>query len=149
MEQNKLEIQLTTEPNETVKDYLKAGLTAFNDQYTDQLKLIREGKNTLHLSIFEMDREGKIVGALMGRIYWNWLSIDDFFVDRSHRGMGLGSRLIREAEQQARAKNCKHALVKTFSFQAQPFYEKHGFEVCGILEDYPPGHQIISLAKHF
>jgi hypothetical protein len=30
--------------------------------------------------------------------------------------------------------------VDTYSFEAKPFYEKLGYEVYGVLEDYPEEH---------
>jgi hypothetical protein len=33
------------------------------------------------------------------------------------------------------------------SFQAQPFYEKQGYTVFGVLEDLPDGHKRIFLKK--
>jgi hypothetical protein len=33
------------------------------------------------------------------------------------------------------------------SFQARPFYERIGFEVCGTIEGYPPGHVKFNLKK--
>ena len=35
----------------------------------------------------------------------------------------------------------------TFDFQAPGFYEKLGFEVFGVLADYPPGHKRFFMVK--
>lgn len=37
--------------------------------------------------------------------------------------------------------------LDTFDFQARPFYERHGYEVFGTLDDYPPGHSRFFLRK--
>ncbi|MCV4754139.1 GNAT family N-acetyltransferase, partial [Escherichia coli] len=55
----------------------------------------------------------------------------------SVRGTGVGSQLIKTAEEEARRKGCRHALVDTVSFQARPFYEKQGYQVQMSLQDYP------------
>jgi hypothetical protein len=44
------------------------------------------------------------------------------------------------AEAYARERGCRHVQLSTFSFQARPFYEKHGYEVFATLENCPVGH---------
>jgi GNAT superfamily N-acetyltransferase len=60
------------------------------------------------------------------------------------RGTGIGSGLLTRLEAEARDRGCIGAWVDTFSFQARPFYEKHGYALFGSIEDQPPGH-----ARHF
>jgi hypothetical protein len=44
------------------------------------------------------------------------------------------------AEDEGRRRGCKYAYLDTLSFQARPFYEKHGWEVFATQDDYPLGH---------
>lgn len=37
--------------------------------------------------------------------------------------------------------------LDTLDFQALPFYEREGYSIFGILEDYPPGHRQYYLRK--
>ena len=46
-----------------------------------------------------------------------WLNIDYLWVSDTVRGTGVGSQLIKTAEEEARRKGCTHALVDTVSFQ--------------------------------
>ena len=39
-------------------------------------------------------------------------------------------------------------VLGTFDFQARPLYEKHGYTVQGVWEDWPRGHCNYSLSKH-
>ena len=39
------------------------------------------------------------------------------------------------------AHGCAHAYLDTFDFQARPFYERLGYTVFGLQDDYPPGHR--------
>jgi NADH:ubiquinone oxidoreductase subunit C len=39
--------------------------------------------------------------------------------------------------------------VSTFSFQAASFYERQGYALFGVLEDFPPGHSQLSFRKRF
>ncbi|KAG1715848.1 hypothetical protein ID866_1291 [Astraeus odoratus] len=79
-----------------------------------------------------------MLGGLIGVRKGDWLNIDFLWVSDTVRGTGVGSQLIKTAEEEARRKGCKHALVDTVSFQARPFYEKQGYQLQMSLQDYPP-----------
>jgi len=51
------------------------------------------------------------------------------------------------AEGEARARGCQQAWVRTFRFQARGFYERLGYRVVGVLEDYPPGDALYWMRK--
>jgi hypothetical protein len=55
--------------------------------------------------------------------------------------------LLEAAEDEARGGRCTIILVRTYSFQAPAFYEKHGYGVQHVVEDFPPGHRYYILAK--
>jgi hypothetical protein len=44
-------------------------------------------------------------------------------------------------------RGCAHAHLDTFSYQARPFYERRGYQVFGMLQDYPPGQQRFFMEK--
>ena len=93
------------------------------------------------LGIFVRDPDGRILGGLLGDTYWGWLYVSILWIDERLRGQGYGEKLLAAAEQEAIRRSCKHAHLETMSFQALPFYEKHGYTVFGVLEDLPEGHQ--------
>ncbi len=93
------------------------------------------------------DDGGAIVGGLTGMLLWDWLRVDILAVDEGLRGRGWGTRLLAEAEAIAGAAGCRHAWLDTFSFQARPFYERHGYRVFGELADFPRGQARYFLAK--
>ncbi len=37
--------------------------------------------------------------------------------------------------------------LSTFSFQARPFYERLGYALIGMLENYPEGHSLFFMTK--
>ncbi len=95
-----------------------------------------------------MDREGALAGGLTGRTWAYWLHVDLLWVDARHRGSGLGSRLLAEAERTARTERaCTRSRLETWDFQAPEFYRKHGYEEIGRVEDYPPGLTEFILTK--
>ncbi|HAK36566.1 MAG TPA: biphenyl 2,3-dioxygenase, partial [Pantoea sp.] len=60
---------------------------------------------------------------------------------------GVGTQLIRAAEEEARRRGCRYAQVDTASFQARPFYEKLGYSLRFSLDNYPRHHQRHYLSK--
>ena len=78
---------------------------------------------------------------------WGWLLVDILWLDEPLRGAGLGTKLLRQAEAEAQEAGCSRAVLDTLEFQALPFYERHGYSVFGVLEDYPPGFRRYHLQK--
>ncbi len=90
---------------------------------------------------------GEVIGGLSGETIYRWLAIQVLYVPPGLRGRGIGTALLRGAEDEARARGCCGIVVNTFSFQARPFYERLGFAHFGTLENCPPGHRCFYLAK--
>ncbi len=68
-------------------------------------------------------------------------------MDESLRQMGVGSSLLKKAEELARESSCTLIYLDTFSFQAPKFYEKLGFEVFGKIENFPETYTRYFLVK--
>ena len=126
-------ITLEPEPSDGVREAVLAGLRAFNRRHA-------EAPGFEPLVISARDSSGAIIGGLVGLTGWSWLHVDLLWVDDRHRGMGVGTDLLRAAEREAASRGVRHVDLDTFDFQARPFYEREGYSVFGILEDYPPGH---------
>jgi GNAT superfamily N-acetyltransferase len=75
------------------------------------------------------------------------LHIHLLYVTESMRGTGIGRDLMRQAEEEARRRQCTASWLDTFSFQARGFYERLGYILFGTIEDYPPGHSRFFLKK--
>jgi GNAT superfamily N-acetyltransferase len=95
------------------------------------------------------DQDGTVIGGFWGTTMYQWLHVGLLIVPESMRGQGVGTALMASAEAEARKRGCRGAHVDTFSFQAAPFYEKLGYSLFGILEDYPPGHSQLFFRKRF
>ena len=99
------------------------------------------------LSIFVRDAAGRITAGIWG---WTWSTcceIRTLWVDEHLRGQGHGRRLLLAAEQEARRRGCTQVVLDTHSFQAPGFYLKLGYEVFGVVDNYPEGHQKYYLRK--
>jgi GNAT superfamily N-acetyltransferase/predicted enzyme related to lactoylglutathione lyase len=99
------------------------------------------------IGVFARDRQGAVVGGVVGTVNWNWLHVTLAWVAEPARRSGLGRRLLGTLEDEARRRGCRHVHLDTFSYQARPFYEHLGYEVFATLEDYPPGHRRFFLRK--
>ena len=100
------------------------------------------------LAILLSDPErDEIVGGLHGSTMFSYLWVDLLFVPESMRGIGIGRKLLAQAETEAMRRGCHAVTLDTFSFQARGFYERLGYSVFGILDDCPPGHSRFYLTK--
>jgi GNAT superfamily N-acetyltransferase len=79
-----------------------------------------------------------LIGGLWARSLWGSLYIDIMFVPETLRGKGVGTSLLRQAEQEAIRRGCGTMWTETYAFQARPFYEKFGFIVFGRLDGPAP-----------
>ncbi|MCB4822521.1 GNAT family N-acetyltransferase [Roseicella aerolata] len=99
------------------------------------------------VTVLARDANETVRGGLLGLTYWNWLFIDWLWLARDARGQGLGSELLRRAEDIARRRGCTDAYTDTFSFQAPGFWERNGYQEFGRLDHMPRGHARIWFRK--
>lgn len=91
---------------------------------------------------------GELVAGLSG---WTWgtaAGIGMVWVHEDHRRESWGSRLLRAAEDEARARGCTRIFVSSFTFQAPAFYQRHGYVEFARTEGIPhPGHADVHMRK--
>lgn len=90
-----------------------------------------------------------VIGGLYGDESYGWAFIKYLVVPENLRGLGLGSRLMEEAEEIARRRGFVGVWLDTYDFQARPFYEKLGYTVFGELEGGSGAHGQFFLKKRF
>ena len=143
-----LRLFLTNSPDPTDREYLHAGIRAHNDEISPHHRAGRAaGRRPLDILI--RDGRGQLVGGLTADTYWNWLEINDLWIEADLRFQGLGRRLLALAEAEATSRGCSSAMLRTFSFQARGFCEKYGYRVVGELTDHPPGNSLYWMRKDF
>jgi GNAT superfamily N-acetyltransferase len=129
-----IDIVLTDKPAPEAREAILDRLIRFN---TEQAGPSRWRP----LAVLLSDRgTGETVGGLWGQTYWNWLFVELLFVPAVCRGSGIGSSLLRQAEDEAIRRGCVGAWLDTFSYQAPGFYARLGYTLFGTIEDYPAGH---------
>ena len=124
-------IRRMDEENDAIGDFIHEGFTAYGKQRGVTL-------NYDEFCFMAEDGDGKIIGVITGRAYYNEVHIGDLIVDERHRGTGLGSRLVRAAEDAYRDKGYDVVTLTTFGFQAPEFYKKLGYGIEFIRESRDP-----------
>ena len=93
---------------------------------------------------FVEEEDGKILGAITGRAYYNEVHIGDLIVSKDCRRSGLGSKLVKAVEEYYSGKCYDIITLTTFGFQAPEFYKKLGYKVEFVRENKDP-----KLSKYF
>jgi GNAT superfamily N-acetyltransferase len=136
-------------PDAARRALVEERLRASNDERSPLLAAARQRGETeaVPLELWAID-DDVLVAGLVGVTRLGWLTVDLLWVHADQRGEGFGSRLLEQAEQMARDdRGCIGARLETWDFQARPFYERHGYEVFGVLEDHPAGVTEYHMAK--
>ena len=126
-----IDVRQTPDPEEI--RMVGEGLYAYNNQHAPPGDFKR-------LGVFLRDAEGTLIGGLTGGTYWGYLYVGRLWTEDRFRKVGLGGRLLAEAEQEAQRRGCHSVHLMTGSFNAMPFYQKRGYLIFGELQDMPIGH---------
>jgi ribosomal protein S18 acetylase RimI-like enzyme len=135
-------ISIETDNSDEVRHAVNLGLFTYNDQFAGPME------NAV-LTIAARDVDKKIIGGLVANLQpgWKWMHLHRLWVVESHRRVGIGRQLVETAEKHGRKRGCLYVAVDTFEFQARPFYEKQGYVVYAVREDYPVGHRQFMMRK--
>jgi len=125
-----MKIEIASEITDSDREALFCGLRGYNNQFINTQVWGQFG-------VYSRNESGAMTGGLIAINRGLWLCIDYLWVSEAARRMGLGSMLMKSAEQEGERRGCRHALVDTFSFQALPFYVKHGYQLQMSLPDFP------------
>lgn len=85
---------------------------------------------------FIAKNENEVIGILKGHACYEDAYIDDLIVVESHRRKGLGTKLIKKAENYCKNNSFRNISLWTNKFQyTLKFYEKCGFKLEFIREN--------------
>ncbi len=135
-----MNFELSIEKDCDVKDFVSKMLDDYNEKIVGPY-------NDKPLNIFFKDDSGNVLGGLVGITYWGWLYVDYLVVDESQRGSGIGSELLKRAEDEAVRRGCRGVHLDTHDFQAREFYKHQGYRVNSTIENLPEGHRKYQLIK--
>jgi ribosomal protein S18 acetylase RimI-like enzyme len=92
--------------------------------------------------------EDRLIGGLIGKVFWNWLYADLVWVEEEFRSRGVGSDVMRAAEDRARELKLTGIYLWTETWQAPIFYRKLGYEQFVEFKNFPPGHSRLGFLKY-
>jgi GNAT superfamily N-acetyltransferase len=135
-----MDLQVTDEPTPADVDFLDERIYEFNVKQTGY----DDGRK---LAIFVRNQAGEIVAGLWGWTWGGYGEVRTLWVHESLRRQGVGGRLLRAAEDEARARKVSYMLVGTHSFQAPDYYPRFGYRRIAVVPGKPAGHEDIWFRK--
>ncbi|MEF9883894.1 GNAT family N-acetyltransferase [Streptomyces sp. P9-A4] len=132
---------LTDAPNPEDAAAISDALDRFNIEHTGIAD-----RRPLAVLVRDPDTH-QVVGGLTGRTSLGLFFLDLFYLPPRLRGSGLGTEILRQAEDEARARGCRTAVLYTITFQAPGFYQKHGWKRLGEVPCDPPGTSRVFMTK--
>ncbi|WP_394846353.1 GNAT family N-acetyltransferase [Pendulispora brunnea] len=135
------ELLVTDSVDPDAEAVIDGGLADFNDEatgYSDRRALAVTVKDPT---------TGKIVGGAIGRSSLGLLFLDLFYLPKTLRGEGLGTKILHLFEEEGRKRGCRSAVLYTISFQAPGFYERNGWRAFGEVPCAPPGTSRVFMTK--
>jgi len=138
---DKYQLQMTDVVDDEIKKVIGDGLDGFN---VDTAGI----QDRQSLAIVVKDPEtGKVLGGMLGRSSLGLLFVELFYLPSELRGSGLGSKILRQFEQEGAKRGCTAAVLYTLSFQAPDFYTKHGWQRFGEVPCLPTGSSRVFMSK--
>jgi GNAT superfamily N-acetyltransferase len=112
-------------------EILHAGLRSYVDQY------VGDEKNGIGIKLVARDGHNQVIAGLHAWTTIQNMLVEFVWVDGPYRGMGLGTRLLMEAESIAREHGCIASLICPMSFHSPEFFQDKGYRIFGYSDGYP------------
>lgn len=139
MNKQKYEIVTDYNPSFDDKQVVIDGINTFNDNIlNDKVK---------SFSVFLKDESNHVRGGVFGWLHSEAVYITTLWLEEDLRTQGFGTKLLLTAEAEAIKYGCQYSILDTYSFQAEDFYLKNGYERMAEIENYLFRHSKIFLKK--
>jgi len=102
-------------------------------------------KDRINWLVFEDNDQ--LIGILTADVLWDWIYIDELWVDKKYRCEGIGKQLMDKAEEYAISQGMTGLWLWTQSWQAPKFYNQLGYKEFTRFDDFPKGHCRIGFRK--
>lgn len=101
-----------------------------------------------HIVFKHKDKSGKSVGGLCCYEFYGTLLIDVLWIEENCRKQGIGTNLLKKAEEYALSKKLQKISVSTMEcWNAVNFYKKNGFHIEFVKTGFSNGLKQYFLAK--
>ena len=125
-----MKIEIIEQPEQALINFLDKKIVAFNWEN-------RELNERYPIAVTMCDDQSQVIAGAAGETFGHWLLLKSLWVSEELRDRDIGSQLLENIERAAKARNCSHCLLDTLNFQAMPFYQKKGYEVQWVQNNYP------------
>ena len=133
------EIRFSESPSSDARSRVAEQLENFNRRAAGH-----EGGTELGAFI---ERDEEVVAGIVGWVWGGTSYIDLLWVTDLLRHEGIGTRLLKGFEKEAKKRGALQTVLTSGSFQAPEFYKRHGYEVIGEVPEHPVGHTEFTLRK--
>ena len=100
---------------------------------------------------YTAEDNGTVTGFASGLTNHKWFYLSDLWVHEDYRRQGLGAKLLKMLEEKVQSIGIEHIYTWTSGFINPQFYEKQGYEVFTVFEDFfeVKGYHHIGYRKDF
>lgn len=123
-EQAGQEYEIVYEPSPKSED-----VDALGQGVVENARLKKGMKAIESFGFFVKTAQGKVLAGCQGAIYYGCLYTDLLWVSDTLRGQGIGTRLLKAAEQLGKDKGCRMATINTMDWEALELYQKLEYKV--------------------
>ena len=81
----------------------------------------REEAESEPLNLYVEDEKGNLLAGLVAETFGNWLEIEYLFVKEELRGQGIGSKLLQQAETEAKESKLSFCFCQYLSVSSTRF----------------------------
>ena len=126
--------------NEDDADVIEKGIRTYSEAYEPEYESVDYNKKLV-------DRDGMFAAGVIADVDKGAYGfIQALFVEKPLRHRGLGTYLLRQAEELARENNAPMVLTTAGDWNVD-FFKKNGYLLRGELKDVPKGHSCYELYK--
>lgn len=104
-------------------------LTILGNGIADYAKEKKGHKPLQPFAFFVRDDANEIKGGINGVLIFGFIHIDQLWLSPNYRGKGIGTELMKRAEQFGKQNDCFYATVNTMDWEALDFYKRLGYDV--------------------
>jgi GNAT superfamily N-acetyltransferase len=91
--------------------------------------------------------QNAVLAILTADTLWDWLYVDELWMQPHVRGSGLGRQLMKLAEEFATSEQLQGIWLWTQSWQAEGFYKTLNYVEFTRFDNFPRGHSRIGFRK--
>jgi len=138
---NQTTLETTELENEEVEKYLSDSLISYGIAQMNAEKPLKA-----YCSF--KDKEGNIIGSIMGYKASNLFFITQLYVEKRYRNNGYGYKLLSAIENKAKSLGCNLLRLNTLNKKTMSLYTKAGFKKTNSITNYMDGFDLYYYHKN-